>query len=115
MKHVSPGERTPVPVNAEGAVDVRKAGLITEADGSPTSAMRLFELAPGGHTPYHAHDWEHVVYVLEGKGRLRSEDGDVEFSAGDALLTSPDEEHNFTNTGDSKLRFLCVVPLRGDA
>ncbi|MBD3348580.1 MAG: cupin domain-containing protein [Candidatus Eisenbacteria bacterium] len=115
MKHVSANDRTPAPVNAEGAVDVSKARLITEEEGSPTVAMRLFEVGPGGNTPYHAHDWEHVVYVLEGKGRLTSESGEAEFSAGDALLTSPDEEHNFTNTGETRLRFLCVVPLRGDA
>jgi quercetin dioxygenase-like cupin family protein len=115
VKHVSARDRVPAPVNVEGAVGVSKAGLITATDHSPTSAMRLFEIRPGGNTPYHAHDWEHVVYVLEGKGVLKTENGDAEFSAGDALLAAPGEKHNFVNTGDATLRFLCVVPLRGDA
>ena len=72
-------------------------------------------VGPGGSTPFHTHDWEHVVYVLEGKGKLAAKDGDAEFAAGDALLTEPGEEHNFVNTGDTTLKFLCVVPLRGDA
>jgi len=115
VKHVRSTDRVPAPVNVEGAVGVKKAGLITEADASPTAAMRLFEIAPGGNTPFHAHDWEHVVYVLEGTGTLRTEHGDADFGQGDALLAAPGEEHNFVNTGDGPLRFLCVVPLRGDA
>lgn len=115
MKHISSRDRIPTLISVDGAVDVKKAGLITAADESPTAAMRLFEIGPGGNTPYHAHDWEHVVYVLEGKGRLKTENGDAEFSAGDALLAAPGEEHNFVNTGDGPLRFLCIVPLRGDA
>ena len=114
MKHVKSTDRLPAPVGVEGAVNVKKAGLITAADHAPTAAMRLFEVGPGGNTPFHAHDWEHVVYVLEGQGTLKTENGDAEFKAGDALLAEPGEERNFVNTGDSTLRFLCVVPLKGD-
>ncbi len=114
MKHMRAADRAPGPIEVEGALGVSKAGLITAADGSPTAAMRLFELARGGHTPWHAHDWEHVVYVVQGSGVLKSENGDAEFAAGDALLVEPDEEHNFVNTGEGPLRFICVVPLRGD-
>jgi quercetin dioxygenase-like cupin family protein len=115
VKIIKAGERALGPVNVEGASGVRKAGLISGVDGSPTAAMRLFELDAGGNTPYHTHDWEHVVYVLEGRGTLRSESGEAEFASGDALLTDPGERHSFLNTGAKRLRFLCVVPLRGDA
>lgn len=114
MKHVRSTDRTPAPVSVVGAMNVKKAGLITGADESPTAAMRLFEVGPGGSTPYHKHDWEHVVYVLDGKGALRTENGDADFGPGDSLMTAPNEEHNFVNTGGSPLRFLCVVPLKGD-
>jgi len=114
MKRVGNGERAPRPVTVEDAVGVRTAGLMTAGDGSPTASMRIFELEADGHTPWHAHDWEHVIYVLEGRGRLRTEHGDVDFQPGDALLAEPNEEHNFVNTGDGPLRFLCIVPLRGD-
>ena len=40
--------------------------LITKAEGAPRFAMRVFTLEPAGHTPYHAHEWEHEVYVLAG-------------------------------------------------
>ncbi len=114
MKLMKSENRIPQPIEVEGAAGVKKAGLVTAGDGSPTAAMRLFELGRGGHTPWHAHDWEHVVYVLEGEGVLKSANGDAPFAAGDSLLIDPGEEHNFTNTGDGPLRFICVVPLRGD-
>ena len=114
MRHIGSEDRIPQPIEIEDAAGVRKAGLVTADDGSPTVAMRLFELDRDGHTPWHAHDWEHVVYVLEGEGALRSESGNAAFAAGDALLVDPNEKHNFANTGEGPLRFLCVVPLRGD-
>ena len=114
MNHVKRTDRTPQPVSAEGAVGVKAVGLITEDDGSPTSAMRIFEIEPGGNTPWHSHEWEHVVYCLEGQGKLKTEHGEADFEAGDALLTEPNELHNFVNTGDTTLRFLCIVPLRGN-
>jgi len=114
MKHMRSEDRIPRPIEVEGAAGVKKAGLVTADDGSPTAAMRLFELGRGGHTPWHAHDWEHVVYIIEGEGILKSENGDAPFATGDSLLVEPDEEHNFINTGDGPLKFICVVPLRGD-
>jgi quercetin dioxygenase-like cupin family protein len=114
MKHVPKSERPPQPIDVEGATGVAKSGLITASDDSPTVAMRHFRLEPGGRTPWHAHDWEHVVYVLEGEGTLVTEGKETPFGAGDALLVDPDEQHNFLNRGDGALRFLCIVPLRGD-
>jgi quercetin dioxygenase-like cupin family protein len=114
MKFVDRKERVPQPVGVEGAEGVRAVGLINKGDGAPTAAMRLFEIQPGGHTPWHAHDWEHVIYGVEGRGALKSENGDAEFGPGDSLLVSPNEQHNFVNTGTTPLKFICVVPLKGD-
>ncbi|MCD4691219.1 cupin domain-containing protein [bacterium] len=114
MKHMKAVDKAPQNIEVKDAQGVKKAGLITAADGSPTAAMRLFELERNGHTPWHTHDWEHVVYIIEGKGILKSENGDAAFGAGDSLLVDPNEKHNFINTGDGRLRFICVVPLKGD-
>lgn len=114
MKSMPKEQRPFKPVATEGAVGVRVAKMVGESDGSPTAAMRLFEIEPGGNTPWHAHDWEHVIYGVAGRGALRTENGEAEFGPGDALLVDPGEEHNFVNVGDGPLRFICVVPLRGD-
>ena len=114
MRIVKKEERPPQPVNIEGAVKVSVSKMVAECDGSPTAAMRLFEIEPGGNTPWHAHGWEHVIYGVEGRGALKSENGEAEFGPGDALLVEPGEEHNFVNVGDTPLKFICVVPLTGD-
>jgi quercetin dioxygenase-like cupin family protein len=114
MKIMRKQDRPPQSVTMEGAVDVSVSKMVAENDGAPTAAMRLFEIQPGGHTPWHAHGWEHVIFAVEGQGTLKTENGDAEFRPGDALLVEPDEEHNFVNTGDGPLRFICVVPLSGD-
>ena len=97
-------------VAAEGAAGAKIRWLIAKGDGAPRFAMREFELAPGGHTPFHAHDWEHEVYVLEGEGVVASPAGEHELRPGTAVLVPPGEEHNFKNTGAAPLRFLCLVP-----
>jgi hypothetical protein len=59
-------EQTPAkPVEMEGSSGCRVRWLVDEKDGAPTFAMRQFEVAPGGHTPQHFHDYEHEVFVLE--------------------------------------------------
>ena len=50
-------------VEMEGAKDVTVRVLFGPADGAPTFAMRVFEVAGGGHTPYHEHPFEHEVNV----------------------------------------------------
>jgi len=98
------------PVEVEGAKGVTIRVLIREADGAPTFIMRQFNVAPGGHTPRHEHDWEHEVYVLAGSGTVFTPEGDKPIAAGDCLFVPPGEAHQFHNTGTGGLKFLCLVP-----
>lgn len=79
--------------------------------GAPNFVMRIFEAQPGSSTPYHTHPWEHEVYVISGKGKVRSETGETEIGAGSAVFVEPNEQHCFSNVGDKLLRFVCVIPL----
>ena len=80
-------------------------------DGVPNFVMRVFELEPSSHTPFHEHPWEHEVYVVSGKGSVQSKDGDTQLSPGDAIFVKPGEKHCFNNVGSDKFRFVCLVPL----
>jgi len=80
-------------------------------DGAPTFVMRVFEIQPGSATPHHSHPWEHEVFVVSGKGALRSGDAERPLTEGDAALVLPDEPHSFANTGNDIFRVICVVPL----
>ncbi|RKY94098.1 MAG: cupin [Candidatus Hydrothermota bacterium] len=86
--------------------------LISKKEGAPNFAMRLFEVEPGGYTPFHEHPWEHEVFVLEGKGKLVLEKEEIPFEKEYFIFVPPDEKHQFKNTGDSILRFLCIIPLK---
>lgn len=102
-------------VDMSGSADivgVLKRVLIGPSDGAPTFAVRLFTLAPGGHTPAHIHPFEHGVVVLRGRGTVITADGPVELSGQSVVFVPPGEHHQFRNTGETPLEFLCVVPVR---
>ncbi len=89
--------------------------IFTAETGAPTFALRHFEVAPGCAAHAHFHPWEHEVYILEGEGEIVGEDGVAPFRAGDCCYTAPNELHQFRNTGETPLRFLCVIPNRPSA
>jgi len=97
-------------VAADGASGVRMRMLIGPSDGAPGFNMRLFEVAAGGHTPRHRHAWEHEVYVLEGTGTAMAAGAEHSVAAGQCVFVAGGEEHQFRNTGEGPLRFLCLVP-----
>jgi len=90
---------------------VRVRWLISKPEGAPNFAMRLFTVEPGGYTPFHSHPWEHEVFILSGEGELVGENDTLPFKEGDAIFVKPLEYHQFKNTGDDDLRFICVIPL----
>ena len=106
--------------NVEGVdVDPKSPGavvrqdLVGPADGAPNFTMRRFSLQPGSATPHHSHDWEHEVLILGGSGTLRHEGGETPFGAGTAVYVPPNEKHQFVNSGDATLSFICVVTNEG--
>jgi quercetin dioxygenase-like cupin family protein len=108
---VTPAEAIPAKaVEMEGATGCTVRQLVNEADGAPTFAMRQFEVAPGGHTPRHSHDYEHEVFVLAGSGVVFEGDNQHKLSAGDVVFVKPNEVHQFRNTGAAPMKFLCLIP-----
>ncbi|MDP3113364.1 MAG: cupin domain-containing protein [Candidatus Cloacimonadaceae bacterium] len=98
------------PVYADGAQGAKIRWLVAQKDGAPNFALRMFEVEPGGYTPYHQHDWEHELFVLDGTGALVTERGDTPFAANDVMYVDPNMLHSFKNTGNGVLKFLCIIP-----
>jgi quercetin dioxygenase-like cupin family protein len=98
------------PVTMEGSAGCQVRWLVDEAQGAPNFAMREFEVAPGGYTPKHSHPYEYEVFVLEGSGVVLEGDQEHPLRAGDFVLVTPNEVHQFRNTGAAPLKFLCMVP-----
>ena len=108
---VSPSQEVPSqPVEMEGASGCSVRWLVGEPDGAPNFAMRQFEVAAGGFTPRHSHPYEHEVYVLAGEGVVFEGNRQHTIRAGDVVFVAPDEVHQFRNTGEQPLRFLCMIP-----
>ncbi len=92
------------------AENVKIRWLIDEKLGAENFFMRLFDIAPGGNTPFHAHDWEHEIYVLEGKGFLVEEGKKTPLKPWDFAFIPANEKHQFINHGDVTFRFICLIP-----
>lgn len=83
---------------------------IGKADGATNFCMRVFELSPGGHTPLHAHDWEHEIFVHSGRGSVFREGEWMEILEGTVMFIPANEEHQIRNSGDVALSFVCLIP-----
>jgi len=94
----------------EGARGTRIRWLLRGEDGATNFAMRHFEIAPGGHTPHHAHPWEHEVFVLSGHGKVVGPQGERALGPGSVVLVPADEEHHFANDGPEAFTMLCLIP-----
>ena len=108
------GEITPLPMQGKDIEGVMKQILIGPQDGYE-GYLRVFTLAPGGHTPYHQHPWWHANYVLAGEGIVHIDGKDYPVRAGSVAYIEGGKSHNFTNTGTGPLKFICLVPPEGDS
>ena len=82
-----------------------------EKDGAPIYALRVIEVAPGGHTPDHTHPFEHENFIIEGTGRVQIEGKWFEVTVGDIVFVPPNIQHTYVNTGDNPFKFLCGIPV----
>jgi quercetin dioxygenase-like cupin family protein len=113
----SPDQVEAKPMTMPGAQGVTMRLMVGRQDGAPTFSMRMFEVVPGGETPFHQHNYEHEVIILEGQCVLSSEDQsfhDRQVKAGDVVFIPANEKHQFRNSSGSVLRFLCMVPAKFD-
>ncbi|MDH5404981.1 MAG: cupin domain-containing protein, partial [Candidatus Aminicenantes bacterium] len=120
LKIIEEGDMKIVPyweVTAESIEDTEASGVkmrwvISQKDGAENFAMRVVEISPGGHSPLHQHPHEHEVFILKGKGILTCEGEKTPLVPGDVAFILPNEEHQFRNTGQDKLEFLCLIPIK---
>jgi quercetin dioxygenase-like cupin family protein len=75
--------------------------------------MRVFELEPGGFTPRHQHPWPHINYVVQGNGTLYLNGQENPIEAGSYAYVPGNELHQFQNTSNEVLKFICIVPSEG--
>jgi quercetin dioxygenase-like cupin family protein len=84
--------------------------VIGKSDGANNFCMRVFEIAPGGHTPRHSHDWEHEMFIHAGEGEVYGNDRWNPITSGSVVFMPANEEHQLRNTGKELLVVVCVIP-----
>jgi quercetin dioxygenase-like cupin family protein len=111
IKTLNDVRATPVP----GYVAVSRQVLIGIEHGSEEMVLRHFEVAEGCKTPYHQHDFPHLVKIEAGQGfGLDADRRENRVTAGDCVYVPSNELHGFVNTGYESLEFICIVPTRGE-
>lgn len=81
-------------------------------DDAPVYALRMIEIAPGGHTPRHQHPYEHENFVVEGQGRVFISDEWHQLGTGDVVFVPAHVEHTYENVGTTPFKFLCGIPVK---
>jgi quercetin dioxygenase-like cupin family protein len=94
----------------EPAQGIAARVVIGKSDGAPHFCMRVFEFAPGGHTPRHSHAWEHEMFVHAGEGEVYGQGRWQPLVAGTVVFIPANEEHQLRNTGTEMLVVVCLIP-----
>ncbi|MCG8483541.1 MAG: cupin domain-containing protein [Clostridia bacterium] len=102
--------------NVFQGAEVRNAAmkvLVSPQEGWEGHVMRMIELGKDGFSPRHTHDWPHINYVVKGKGKVHIDGVDYRIEEGSYAYVPSNALHQFINTGDDALEFICIVPEEG--
>ncbi len=100
----------------------RKAGhvLISSKDGASNYVMLHNDPMPPGAVSHadtggHNHQWEHVVFVLEGTATFVCDGKDYTVSQGDAILVPPNVHHQWKNESQAQVVRVTYNPVASEA
>jgi quercetin dioxygenase-like cupin family protein len=110
MKMINSSDLEPTRMDNDKVKGTTGRVMIGRADGAPNFCMRFIEIAPGGYSPRHSHDWEHEIFIHEGKAEVLKEGQFMPAGPGTAVFIPGGEEHQIRNPGDRTLKFLCLIP-----
>jgi quercetin dioxygenase-like cupin family protein len=94
--------------------------LLSSKDGVPKYVL-LYNgpMAPGAvshsETGGHTHQWEHVVYILQGSGTLVCDNQSYTVSEGDAVLVPPNVHHQWKNETQAPMLRVTFNPVASEA
>lgn len=110
MKLIRYPDVSPTHFNTGPAKAVAARVVIGKGDGAQNFCMRVFEIAPGGHTPKHSHEWEHEMFIHSGQGEVFGNGQWQPLQPGKVVFIPGNEEHQLRNPGQELLVVVCLVP-----
>jgi mannose-6-phosphate isomerase-like protein (cupin superfamily) len=81
--------------------------LIDERVGSDQVTQFVGSIPPG-RAPDHFHNYEEVLFILKGEGRMWAGESNTPITAGSCIYLPKGQVHCVENTGDGELRLLGV-------
>lgn len=109
VSHESKCKFTDVGKDYPGYENVFHKFLIGKEQGWEDYTIKVFEIEKGGHTDRHSHEYQHIMYVLDGKGNAFIDDVDHPLEKGSFVFFTPDIEHQITNVGDDTFRYVFIT------
>jgi quercetin dioxygenase-like cupin family protein len=90
----------------EGGEVYAQMGFLSDVAKILSVGVMTFE--PGGTTKMHTHDYEQVLYVLSGKGKVATEKEEYIVTPGTFVFFAPGERHVHGATKDSQFLQLTI-------
>lgn len=112
IKHIDQIDKKQI--SGDGIKDVLKQVPVGLPEGWKDHILRVFTIQPGGHTPKHQHDWEHINYVISGVGTLEINGAKHELETGSFAVVPSNTLHQYSNQSGSDFVMICIVPSRGE-
>ena len=88
----------------ERAGDDRWFRVLVDAAAGSTDATQFVGFIPTGRAPDHFHEYEEVVWILEGDGRFWTGGSSAAVSPGSAIFLPRGRPHSLENTGSRPLK-----------
>ena len=93
--------------------------LLSGKDGAPNYVMLHNDPMPPGAVSHaeaggHTHEWEHVIFMLEGTGTLVCDGKSYTVSKDDAILIPPHALHQWKNETQSPVQRVTYNPLASE-
>jgi mannose-6-phosphate isomerase-like protein (cupin superfamily) len=81
--------------------------LVDDEIGSPKATQFVGSIPPG-RAPDHFHEYEEVLFILKGQGRMWAGETHTEIAPGSCIYLPKGQVHCVENTGVDELRLLGV-------
>lgn len=88
--------------------DVSTRTLVDDKIGEQIR-LTVVHFEPNARTRLHTHTCEQVLYILDGRGILATEQEEHEVSPGDAIVVSPGEKHWHGGGPDTAMTHLSIL------
>jgi len=85
--------------------------LFSKREGTRDITMRKFTM-DSTTTPNHRHPWEHIIYILRGKGKIKIKEEWLDAEKDDVFFIPEDTPHGYSC--EELFVFICVIPNIGD-